>query len=190
MIDSEKIAELEREFKDLEIQINQCVLGCGLDPYKNEMKERCKVFTEKIQNNKEISLEQKHEVLYKLQTTENALNEKIEDVESRCDSKIVSNRKLIGKLIGTAVVLFICAVGVISTIQTNKVSQYEYNNHLQSYQLDKTKSNEDFRDFLRTYQESREKRDNKIDRILEKLVESNSLMQQQLEVIKVRIENK
>ncbi len=163
--------------------INTCLHGCGLDPYKAEMKQRCELFSEKIQNNKEMTALQKREI-----------EKMVEDVEDGVEEKIKSLRHLISRIITTVVVVGIFFGGIIGTIQIQKVSQSEYNNHLSMYQDNRSEQINRFDKFLDVYAANIEKRDIKIDSILqhqqaftEAIRTRNILLEGQLNLIKQKI---
>lgn len=161
-------------------------LTCELPSYKTEMVTRCKALNDKIDSNKEIATEQKHNI-------KNVLAE----AEIRCDEKIKTNRTLIGRLITACIILGICLVGVIGTIQNNKVGQAEYDNHLVAYESNRQEALHRFNRFMEEYQLSRQKRDDKIDLMLDKqqdfnteIVKSNLLLEKQLDILKAKLDMK
>ena len=164
--------------------VSNCKLTCELPSYKTEMTQRCKSLTEKIDSNKEMATEQKH-----------GMNAKLVETEKRCDEKVKTNRILIGRLITASIILGVCLVGVIGTIQNNKVGQSEYDNHLVSYEANRQEALHRFNRFMEEYQLSRQKRDDKIDLMLGKqqdfnasIVRSNLLLEKQLDVLKAKLD--
>lgn len=153
--------------------MNTCIHGCGLDSYKEEMHQRCQRLTDKIENNKEILVLHKHEL-------ENLIGE----VSRKGDEKNLSVRQMINRMITTVVVIGIFFGGIIGALQVHKVSQSEYNNHLIMYQDDRSIQLDRF-----------EKRDLKIDVIIEKqqefneaISERNIILEGQLNVVRTKIE--
>ncbi len=178
------IDDMKESVKEMTSSINTCLHGCGLDPYKAEMKQRCELFSEKIQNNKEMTALQKREI-----------EKMVEDVEDGVEEKIKSLRHLISRIITTVVVVGIFFGGIIGTIQIQKVSQSEYNNHLSMYQDNRSEQINRFDKFLDVYAANIEKRDIKIDSILqhqqdfnEAISRRNILLEGQLNLIKQKIE--
>jgi len=176
--------QMKEDIRTVAASMNTCLLGCGLDAYKDEMKQRCQRLSEKIDNNKEILQIHKHEI-----TT------LVNDLEDRFENKYESNRSVLYRIITTAVVIGIFFGGVVGTLQIQKVSQAEYNNHLNVYQLDKVEQQAKFDHFLETYTKNQEKRDMKMDNIIEKQQEFNEaiskrniILEGQLNVIKTKLD--
>jgi hypothetical protein len=120
---------------------------------------------------------------------------KIKGVEEKVTEKLTQHRSVIGRFITTAIIVGVCLVGVIGTIQVNKVDHVEYSNHLDYYTVDKLESQNRFNEFINTYNVDRNQRDVKIDNIFKEqltfnreMVKQTSLLEKQLEVIKTRIE--
>jgi hypothetical protein len=182
----ERLTRLEVEMDEMQASVARVEMireNCPLEPYKIEMKERCQRFTDRITDNKESFLN------YKM-----IIEKNLQDAETRCTEKTKQNRMLIGRLISAIVVLGICLVGVIGGIQISKVSNSEYVNHLEAYRADRNEERSAFNKFLDNYSFDREKRDDKIDTIIGEqrdfnigIMQQNSLLQQQLEVIKVKL---
>ncbi len=54
--------EMKKSVRLVSASMNTCLHGCGLEPYKEEMHQRCQRLTDKIDNNKEILALHKHEM--------------------------------------------------------------------------------------------------------------------------------
>ena len=178
--------QMRDDLKSVSMSMNSCLLGCGLDAYKDEMKQRCQRLSEKIDNNKEI-----------LQLHKTEIKLLVDDMENNCNDKWEDNRTVLYRIITTAVVVGIFFGGIIGTLQIQKVSQSEYNNHLNVYQLDKVEQQTRFDHFLETYTKNQEKRDKKMDDVIEKQQEFNEaiskrniILEGQLNVIKTKLDIK
>jgi hypothetical protein len=179
-----EVKEIKRSIEELRSSINTCVLGCGLEPYKKEMKERSGRFTENIQNNKDYIVTEKILML-----------EKINDLDRAFSEKIKILRTYIGRMLTSGLIVGVCIVGIFGSIQINKVSQQEYNNHLDQYVVDKSDQMEKFNKFIDSYKDDREKRDDKIDEMFQKQLDFNSsiiiqngLLEKQLGILRTKLE--
>ncbi len=180
----DKIKTIEEDVKQLSKEISGCVNSCGLASYKIEMRERCERLSDKIENNKDLNVQQK-------MTSENL----IRNIEDKIMDKIKVIRGSFNKFISIMVLIGLGLGGIIGTIQIDKVSQMEFNNHLISYNDDRRESVDTFNSFMRKYDVNREKRDNKIDDLLlkqldfnDRILRNNALLTQQLEVINTIID--
>jgi hypothetical protein len=161
-----------------------CKMGCELPSYKVEMRGRCETFDTKIKANSKL-----------FEAEQLGTELKIKGVEEKVTEKLTQHRSVIGRFITTAIIVGVCLVGVIGTIQVNKVDHVEYSNHLDYYTVDKLESQNRFNEFINTYNVDRNQRDVKIDNIFKEqltfnreMVKQTSLLEKQLEVIKTRIE--
>lgn len=178
-----KMEDNKTKIHELENVATACKLGCELPSYKKEMKQRCEKFDSKIDSNTEMYKSEKQNIL-----------DKIRDLSEEFEYKFKQSRVLIGRVISSSVVFAVALIGIFGTIQVNKVSQAEFNNHLRSYHEDKQQQIEKFDNFVSTYTFDREKRDEKIDNMFQKqidfnqeIVKQNGLLQQQLEVLKTKM---
>lgn len=176
--------EMRESVKLVTASMNQCLHGCGLDPYKEEMHQRCQRLTDKIENNKEILILHKHEL-------ENLIHE----VQQKSDEKNLTVRQQLRLMFTTIVVIGIFFGGIIGTIQIQKVSQSEYNNHLAMYQDDRSVQLDRFNKFMDTYTANREKRDVKMDTMIERqqtfneaISRRNVILEGQLDIIKAKLQ--
>jgi hypothetical protein len=186
----DKIVDDLDTYKDhlrtLDTNIQNHVIGCGLDAYKAEMRERCERLNDNWQTNKTMISDHKHE--NELQFTR---------IEEEFDVKITSQRTLSGKIISTGIVLGLCLVSVFAGIGVNKVSQTEFKQHI-AVVADNMNKREVMMDrFIENYTNDRIRRDEKLDNVLHKqldfnqsIMQNTSLLQQQLEVIKTKIKFK
>lgn len=184
----EKIADdLDTQKENLRIldtNIQNHVIGCGLDAYKAEMRERCERFNERIDSNNQVIKDHKHE------------NEtQFEKMETEFDKKLTIQRNLSGKIISTAVVFGLALISVFAGININKVSQTEFSQHIAVAAENQEKQVKILDKFIESYTADRIRRDEKLDDMFHKQLEFNqtimqntSLLQQQLEVIKARVE--
>jgi len=187
---SSKIEKIEtvmdkncEKLQELETKTTACRLGCELPAYKIEMRERCEKLNNGIKTNNEICKTEKQNIL-----------DKIRDLSDEFEYKFKQSKTLIGRVISTCVIFGVALIGVFGSIQINKVSRQEYNNHLEAYRVDRQEQADRFEKFLSTYSFDRNKRDEKIDKMFQKqidfnqeIVKSNAILQQQLEVLKTQI---
>ncbi len=181
---NDRVSILENDMKSLSGEVSKCVLGCGLDPYKEEMRERCQRLSEKINNNKDQAVEQKHQLEKDINTSEEVTMEKIKNI------KLVLSR-----LFSAVLIVSIFFGGVIGTIQINKVSQSEYDNHLRATELDIEAENKRFDKMINTFELHRRERDVKIDNLLikqldfnDRILQHNALLEKQIEVLRIRVD--
>jgi hypothetical protein len=180
----EHVSDNKNIGKDFQEKMNLHMHGCGLDGYKKEMKQRCETLNERISRNKETSTRDKTD-----------LEKLVDNTSAGCCKKIDSNRTLIWRTISTLILLGVCFIGVIGTIQIQKVSIQEYNNHLEENAIHRVESQLRFDKFLSTYETNRDKRDGKLDTMLnrqldfnDRILQQNALLEKQLEVIKTRVD--
>ena len=169
--------------RTLDTNIQNHVIGCGLDAYKAEMRERCERLNERAEDNKNAIIDHKHE-------SETVWTK----VEEDFSKKITQQRSLSGKIISTAVVLGICLISVFAGIGVNKVSQSEFTQHIETSNTATEKVVVMMDKFIENYTEDRRHREEKLDSMFERqldfnqgIIQNTSLLQQQLEVIKTRI---
>ncbi len=181
-----RINKLEEEMDACKLAVEKSLImreHCPLDPYKEEMKQRCQNFSDKIAVNKDAVTAATAE-----------FNFKMNNVEIGCNDKVKSNRLLIGRLISVLVVLGVCLVGIIGELQLNKIGNNEFKEHITSYRTNRDSDQRAFQKFLDTYTFDRDKRDTKIEALFNEqrsfnmqVMRTNSLLEQQLEVIKVKL---
>jgi len=121
-----KVSRLQEDletYKDhlrtLDTNIQNHVIGCGLDAYKAEMRERCERLNERIKLNREQMNDHKTE-------NEKAFTEIKEDYVG----KIGILKGISNKIISTAIIFAVALIGVFGGINVNKVSQSEFNQHI------------------------------------------------------------
>lgn len=178
--------EMKEHIMGLSNKVTNLKELCPLDSYKAEMRERCERFTEKIESNELNNTQTRHDV-------ENA----IKDSNLVCFERVKGVRTLVGRVITALIGIGIFYGGIIGTLQNNKVSIGEYNNHLAAYQIDRSEQIQRFNKFLESYSVDREKRDGKIDEMFEKqldfnasIIRQNSLLEKQLEVVRTKLDYK
>ena len=181
---SEDLETYKDHLRTLDTNIQNHVIGCGLDAYKAEMRERCERLNERIKVNKEEIQEHKQSNDAQFQATK-------DDYES----KVTGVRTLVNRMISTAVVFGVALMGIFGGINVNKVSQSEFRQHIEVASDSLEKQMEMFESFISSYTEDRLRREEKLDNMFTKQVEFNqrilentSLLQQQLEVIKTRVD--
>ena len=179
----ERVSEMEKLYASLESRIDNIQASCPIDAYKNEMKERCKRFSDNIANNKED--------IAALKTT---LEREIVDSERRCNEKTKYNRLIIGRVISGLLMLGVALGSILGTIQINKIGRAEFVQHIDHYKEIQETSATRFDSFMSTYRSDRDKRDAKIDRVFEQqiifnqsMIRNTGLLQQQLEVVKTKL---
>ena len=180
----DRISIIEKDMRNFTNELNECRLGCGLESYKKEMKERCERLSEKILNNKDQATSQK-----------NQLEKDIDNSEITIMGKVNGLRLLLSRLFTAILIISVFYGGILGTIQIQKVSQAEFNNHLRDYAADQAKDGERFNAMIHTFELNRKERDNKIDSLLEKqldfnerVLHQNALLEKQIEVIKTRLD--
>ncbi len=85
-----------------------------------------------------------------------------------------------GKAITIAVVIGVFFGGIIGTIQIQKVSQSEYNNHLIMYKDDRAVQLDRFNDILDKYSTDLERREVKIDAMFSEQQRFNDVIKQKI----------
>lgn len=175
--------EIEQEINDLKEELAVLQKTCPLGPYKNEMKERCKRFSDSIEHNKDS-----------ITASKNDLTEKVTAAEKRCDDKSKYNRLIMGRMISAAIVLSVCLVSIIGALQLTKVSHTEFAAHKDAYAMERRERAIKFDQFIKTYSHDSEKRDNKLDVMINRqndintnIVEQNHLLSEQLKVIQTKL---
>jgi len=175
--------EIENQLKELKEEVAVLKKTCPLGPYKNEMKERCKRFSDSIGINKENILELKAD-----------FQKNLSEAEKRCEDKSKYNRLIMGRIISSAIVLGVCLVSIIGGLQLTKVSRSEFSQYIESYHTERKERAIKFDEFMKTYAHDREVRDNKLDNLFNRqndinkhIVEQNHLLSEQLQVIKTKL---
>jgi hypothetical protein len=181
---TEDMGVYKENLRTLDTNIQNHVIGCGLDAYKAEMRERCERLNERIEHNQDVIKDHKHE--------SEQLWTKVED---EFNTKVIAQRTLSGKIISTAIVFGIALIGVFGGINVNKVSQSEFRHHIEVASQNQEKQVEMLDRFIESYAADRIRREEKLDDMFHKQLEFNqgimkntSLLQQQLEVIKAKID--
>jgi hypothetical protein len=174
---------LMKDITQVSAEAKACKFQCELPAYKQEMRGRCETFDTKIEAIKEKAL-----------LIDHGIDVAITTVDDKSRERHNANRVLIGRIIGVLVTGVILATGVIGTLQTYKVGQPEFDNHLAHYQADKADSNARWEKFVDTVTENTRRRDDKIDRMLteqlifnSEIVKQTGLLEKQLAVIKTSI---
>lgn len=170
--------------RTLDTNIQNHVIGCGLDAYKAEMRERCERLNEKIEVNNDTIRDHKYE------------NEsQFAKLTDEFDGKVETQKKISGKIISTAIVFGLALISVFGGINVNKVSQSEFRQHMEIAATNQDKSVQMMDKFIESYTADRIRREEKLDDMFHKQLEFNqtimqntSLLQQQLEVIKAKVD--
>ena len=183
----QRVNKLEEEMESCRIEIERALMmreHCPLDPYKEEMKQRCENFSDKIVSNKDAIIAATAEFNFKIVALENRIGEKIKN-----------NRTIVGRMISSLIVAGVCLVGIVGGLQLSKVGYNEYNGHIDNYRIARSEEKQAFDAFLDTYTFDRDKRDTKIDALFNEqrnfnmqVMKTNSLLEQQLEIIKTKME--
>jgi hypothetical protein len=192
--------------RTLDTNIQNHVIGCGLDAYKAEMRERCERLNDNWQSNRTQISEHKHENEAQFTKLEDDFVVKLTEhkaendihfnkIEEAVVSKASAAKALSGKIISSGLIIGLCLVGVFSSININKVSQTEFRQHVEASSENMNEQVAMFNKFMDSYSDDRIRRDTKLDAVLDRQMEFNqgmmkntSLLQQQLEVLKTQVD--
>ena len=182
----QRIVKLETEVEDLRLEVNKTLImreNCPLGAYKEEMKQRCQRFTDKIDTNKE-----------NINNLKDSTKDQIAALEKVVAEKIKANRAIIGRLISSLIVLGVCLTTIIGSLQATKVSVSEYTKHIENSRAERMIERDNFNKFLTRYSADELRHNGKIDKMFDaqlefniSIMKQNGLLQQQLEVIKVKL---
>ena len=178
------LEELEEKIASIENSIEVIKQTCPLGPYKNEMKERCKRFSDSIANNEKCITSARH-----------IAEKNLKNAEDRCLERHKYTKTIFGRMISSAIILAVCLVSIIGALQLTKVSRSEFQAHLDNYTMERKERAAAFDKFMTTYTYDRDRRDNKIDALFARQVDfnasmmkQNALLSEQLHVIKARLD--